>query len=155
MVGGGKGVEGEDAQGRRTIQHDEIEALLENGRPEKEGEALQMVFSAGDFDFRAAEVHLAGDDAEAVEGGGFDFFLQGALAEEGAVGAGADGFFQAQAAGGVGLGVQVHEQNTAAQLGQASREVDRRGGLSNAAFLVGDRNDFRRHGGSIRQRKAA
>src|SRR5208283_1044650 len=109
---------------------------------EEEGEAAQMVPGAGQFDFGAAQVHFAGDDAEAVEGGGFDFVQQRAFAEEGAVGAGAFDFFQAQAAGGVGLGVQIHQENAPAQGGQAGGQIDGGGGLAHAAFLIGHGDDF-------------
>ena len=77
VIGGGKGVEGQNAQGGRTVNQDKIEA----GRDRDDGlqqarQAVEMVFGAGDLNFRAAHIHLAGDDLQALEGGGADFFRQ-------------------------------------------------------------------------------
>jgi len=92
MIGGGEGVEGEDAQGGRAVNQDEIKSVLGREGLEEKGEALEMVFGTGDFNFGAAEVHFAGDQAEAVEGGGFDLFQERALAQEGPVGAAPSSF---------------------------------------------------------------
>src|SRR5215469_955109 len=108
-----------------------------------------MVFGAGEFDVRAAEVDFAGDDVEAVEGGALDFFGKRAFAKQGTVGAAALGFFEAEAAGGVGLRVEVEEEDAFAVGGKAGGEVDGGGGFSNAAFLVGDGYDFGRHEGGV------
>src|SRR5262249_28139092 len=47
----------------------------------------------------------------------------------------------AQAAGGIGLGVDVHDENVATLLSQARAEVDGGGRLPDATFLAGNRND--------------
>ena len=44
----------------------------------------------------------------------------------------------ADAAGGVGLRVEVDEQDVLAGDGEGGGQVDRRGGLSDAALLIGD-----------------
>ena len=51
-------------------------------------------------------------------------------------------FVHARAHGGIALGVQVHHQHTLADLGQAGRQVHRRGGFANAALLVGNTENF-------------
>jgi hypothetical protein len=48
---------------------------------------------------------------------------------------------EAEAAGGVALGVHVHEEHAAAEGGEASAEVHGGGGLADAAFLVDDCDD--------------
>src|SRR6185312_2406556 len=47
----------------------------------------------------------------------------------------------AAAHGGVALRVEVHEQDTAAGGRERGGQIDRGGGLTDAAFLVGDRDD--------------
>ena len=74
-----------------------------------------------------------------------NFVAQGAFAEQGAIGAGALGFFQAQTAGGVGLRVEVDEKDGPAGRGEAGREIDGGGGFAHAALLIGDRDEFGWH----------
>jgi hypothetical protein len=81
-----------------------------------------------------------------ADGGRLDDAGDGLVAEENVVDAGAGGFFDAQAAGGVGLGIEVDQENLLAALGQAGGEIDGGGGLADAAFLVGDGDDGRGHG---------
>ena len=52
----------------------------------------------------------------------------------------------AEATGGVALGVQVAEEDLFAQLAQAPGQVDGGGGLTDAALLVCDRDDFTQWG---------
>ncbi len=47
----------------------------------------------------------------------------------------------AQAGGGVALGIEIDDQDPVAQLGQRRSEVDGGGGLAHAALLVGDGDD--------------
>ena len=49
-----------------------------------------------------------------------------------------------QAGGRVGLGIEIQQQHPQAAGGQRRAEIDRRGRLADAAFLVGDRQDARR-----------
>lgn len=103
-----------------------------------------MIFAAGQLDLDAAEVHFAGDEMEAVEGGGEDFFEQRAFAEERAVGAGTGGFLDADAAGGVGLRVHIDEEDALPEGGEARRKVHGRGGFP-PRLLIGNRHDIARH----------
>src|SRR5690606_41052804 len=48
---------------------------------------------------------------------------------------------QPQAAGGVGLGVDVHQQGGLSRLGQACAQVHHGGGFADPAFLVGYSDD--------------
>jgi hypothetical protein len=75
----------------------------------------------------------------------FDFVEQAAFTQQNAIRAGTLGFFQAQAAGGIGLRVEVKQEHALAQRGEARGKIDGRGGLAHAAFLVGDRDDFGWH----------
>ena len=53
--------------------------------------------------------------------------------------------FDAKAAGGVSLGVEIYEKDSLAREGEASGEVDGGGSFADAAFLVSDSEDTR-HG---------
>ena len=53
------------------------------------------------------------------------------------------GRIDAEAGAGVALGVKVDDQDLLAHGGQCRAEIDRRGGLANAALLVGDGDDAR------------
>src|SRR5208283_3763491 len=86
VIGGGKGVEGEDAQGWRTVNHYDIELVPGRHRLQQRRQAAEVVFGAGDLDFRAAHIDFAGDDVQPLEGGGAYLVGQRALAQQGAVG---------------------------------------------------------------------
>ena len=57
--------------------------------------------------------------------------------------------FDAQAAGSVGLRVQVNDEDFLFQLGQGGGQVDSRGGFSHSSFLVGDGDDFHEENGAM------
>ncbi len=104
-----------------------------------------MVVGPSQFEIRAAEIDFAGDDIEVFEGGLLDFIHQAALTQQHAVGALAFEFLQPDAAGGIGLWVQVEQQHAAAQGRDASCQVHGGRGLSHAAFLISHGNDFGPH----------
>src|SRR5208282_2593569 len=65
VIGGGEGVEGEDAEGRGAVNHNHVKAPGGGDRGQQAGQAAEVVFGAGDLDFRAAHIDFAGDDVEA------------------------------------------------------------------------------------------
>ena len=67
----------------------------------------------------------------------------------GTVHAAALGFFQPKAAGGVGLRVEIQQQNFLAERGKAGGEVDGGRGLAHAAFLIGYCDNFGRHANGV------
>ena len=50
--------------------------------------------------------------------------------------------FQAQSAGGIALGIQVHQQDLGTCEGKVGGQVDGGGGFADSAFLAGDGDDF-------------
>jgi len=106
---------------------------------------VQIILAARQFDVRPAQIDFTGNNLQTFERSGFDFIGQVPVTEERAISAGARGFFEAQAAGGVGLRVEVEKQYAAADSGQARRHIYRGGGFADAALLIGDRNDFGWH----------
>ena len=142
FVGGGEGVRHQDAERGRAIEEDEIERGVVAERLERGAEPGEVILGAGDFDFRPGEFEIAGNEPEVRPAGGDDFFRDRALANEGSVNGLALERRKAEAAGGIGLGIEVDEQDARAAVGEAGGEIDRGRGLTHAAFLVGDRDDF-------------
>jgi hypothetical protein len=56
------------------------------------------------------------------------------------------GLVHPHAGGGVGLGVEIAQEDPLPGLPQRGAEVDARGGLAHAALLIDNRNGFRQHG---------
>ena len=104
-----------------------------------------MIIHAGDFHVGGAQIHFAGNDLEPLIIGGLDLFEQLPFPEQDAISAGTLNFFEAEAAGRVGLGIKIKQQHPLAERRQAGGEIDGSGGFSDPAFLVGDRNDFGWH----------
>ena len=106
---------------------------------------MEMVFDTGEFEVGAAKVDFAGNDVQPFVGGRLDFLEQVAFTEKGLIGAAAFGFFQTEPAGGIGLGIEVKEENAFAGGGETGREVDGAGGFAHAPFLIGNRDDSSGH----------
>jgi hypothetical protein len=62
-------------------------------------------------------------------------------------------FFEAEAAGGVGLRVEINEKRALAESGEARGEIDGCGCFAHAAFLVGDSDHLSRHARDCRARE--
>ena len=141
----GKGVQGQDAERRRAINQDNIKSSAVQNRFERLRDALQMIFEARDFQVGGAQIHFARNDFEPLVSRRLYFFEEISFAEQNAIRARAFNFFQADAAGCVGLRVEVKKQNALAERGEAGGKIDGGGGFSHATFLVGDRDDFGWH----------
>ena len=146
-VRGGEGVERENPQRRRAINHDEVVLARVTHGLKRLLEPVQVVLQPGQLDLRAAQIHFAGDDGQALERGGQDVVREGAFPQQRAIAAGPLGLGQAHAAGGIGLRVDVHEEHPLAEGGEAGGEVDGGGGLTHATLLVRHGDDFGRHAG--------
>jgi len=104
-----------------------------------------MVFHSCQFKIGGAQIRLGRHDFKPLEGGVFDFIEQAAFAEQHAISAGAFGLFQTEAARGVGLRVEIEKEHAPAKSGEAGGEINGGGSFPNAAFLIGDRDDFGWH----------
>ena len=140
-----KGVQGENAQRRRAVNLDHVESLRFQHGLQHAGNAEQMIFHSRQFEIGGAQIHFAGNDIKPLESGAFDFVEQAAFTQQDAIRAVTLGFFQTQAAGGIGLGVEIKQEHALAQRGEARSQIDGSGCLAHAAFLVGDRDDFGWH----------
>ena len=72
------------------------------------------------------------------------------FAEQGGIDARAFLFFEAHAAGGVGLRVEVDQQHVLFACGEAGSEVDGGSRFSDAAFLICECDNFSAHGQNFR-----
>src|SRR5262249_8992693 len=101
--------------------------------------------SAGQFNIQAAEIHFAGDNFQSLKQGAAHLFQERPFTQQHTVSAGPSRFFEPQTAGGVGLGIEIEEQHSPSDGGDAGREIDRCGCLADATLLIGNSNDFGRH----------
>ncbi len=146
MVGRGECVQGEQTESRRAVDDKDVERPVILDRLEQAAESAESIVEASEFEFDAAKVYFAGDGEETFERGRFHSLDGGTLAEQGPVEAVALGLLEAEAAGGVGLGVEIDQKHPLPGGRHAGGEVDRRRRFSDAAFLIGDGKDGRRHG---------
>ena len=134
-VGGGEGVDGEDAQGGRGIDEDVVVKVQHRLQtvPEQVLAAL-----AGELQFDAAEQHVGGDDV--AEGGVLDGLHRQQFPLEGVV----DGVLhlhpvvRPQAEGKVPLGVEVDAEDPPPHMPQPHGDGIGGGGLAYPPLLVGN-----------------
>jgi hypothetical protein len=120
---------------------DEVEGRAD--RLEELEEPMGTAVGHGQLDLGAGQGGRGRDQAKAgglyradeLLGGGA---LQQAVVDAAAVAVGGG----PHAAGGVGLRVEVDQEGGVAAVGQAGRQVDGRGGLADAAFLIDDGDDL-------------
>ena len=91
------------------------------------------------------EVLLARNEGEVLVRRRCDHVEGAALAVQGPVEAAARLFLHADGAGGVGLGVQIHEKRVDLLFGQCCRQVHGGRGFADAALLVGNGEDSGGH----------
>lgn len=140
-IGGDEGVEGEEVEGGGAIDED-ISVLLANW-----GEAgLEAGLALGhldEFDVDADEGAVGGEEVEAFAAGFDDGIGGGFFAGEDMVEADVFGVFaDAEAGGGVSLGVRVHKEHSKFVCGEGSRQVDSGGGFADPALLISDGYDL-------------
>ena len=148
FVAGGQGGSHQHAQGGGRV-HDAV--IVGTGfaqRGERLPEPGQMVAGPRQLYLHAGQVHGGGNNVQPFSAGRPDALFRRNLVEQGGVQAGRLPGVDAQAAGGVGLRVQVNNENFLFQLGQGGGQVDSRGGLSHSPFLVGDGDDFHEENGA-------
>jgi len=142
FVAGGQGGGHQDSQGGRRIHDAVIIGIRLPQGSERFPEPGQVVAGAGQFYFHAGQVHGGGNDVQPFSAGRQDALFRSKLAEQGRVQAGHVFSVNAHAAGGIGLRIQVNDQDFLLQLGQGGGQVDGRGGFSHSPLLVGDGDDF-------------
>src|SRR5690606_1032971 len=141
-VGRDERVQREQAERRRAVDEDTVEAIAQ--RLQERAQTRLAVRQRDELDFGAGQVALGGKCGGVVARGRWEERGRvGAGAGEG-VGGRADGAAlttEADAAGYVALWVGVDEEDPLVGEGQRGREVDGGGGLADAALLVRDGDD--------------
>ena len=83
---------------------------------------------------------------------GDDRFAQRRFADQHVIGrAAAVAAVDAEAGRGVALRIEIDDQHALADRGERGAEIDRGGGLADAALLVGERQHARMAGGGVRR----
>jgi hypothetical protein len=136
-VGGAQAVEGEQRQGRRAVDQDEV--VFAGVQGEGVAQAVLAAVEADQFDLGAGQVAVGGDQVVVAGLGAHAGFGHGVQADQQVIHRLAEAaLVDAAAHGRVALGVEVDEQHALAGGGEAGGEVDAGGRLADAALLVGD-----------------
>ena len=109
-------------------------------------DAEEGIFQAGELDFRPGEIQFRGEDLEVGLPGGLQEIESPGLAEKHGVEAFSRDMLQAETAGGVGLGIQVDEEDSPPGFSGPGGQVDGGGGLAHASFLIHYGYDAHRKG---------
>ena len=137
-IGGDQGVEGQEVEGGRAVDDDEAVIVADFG--DAFAEAEFAVGHVDEFEVGADEVFVGGDEGEAFEFGGDDGVGRRGVAQEDVVDAGPLAVFgDAEAGGGIALGVGIDDEDTEVIGGQGGGQVDGGRGFTDPAFLVGNR----------------
>ena len=139
-IAGAQAVEGEQIEAGRAVDEDEV--VIAGHLGQRLPQAALPLGHIHQFHHRAGQLDVGGDDVHLVLGGNNGVGSLG-LPDEQLVDAGLDVFLgDAEAAGGVALGVQVHNEDFFVLGGHTGRQIDRRGAFAHAALLVRNCNDF-------------
>ena len=138
-VGGAQGVEGKQLQRGGAVDEDII-VLLPEGLQSVFQQVLPVVNA--DHLHGGAGQSLVGGDHVGPLGGDDGLPAVGAVDEDVVDGGGCGGLVHSKAGGGVGLGVEVADEDPLAQLLQGGGQVDTGGGLTHTALLVDNGNGF-------------
>ena len=132
-------IQGQQTERRRTVDQHIVE--LGHGTADCVTQQILPPVHIDQFEFRRRQIHGRGDDGEAGYGGVDQCLVERDLTEQQIVGAGRPPrTLNAEAGRRIALGIQIDHQHTAANCRQRGREINRRGGLANPAFLIGDRD---------------
>jgi hypothetical protein len=117
-IGGDEGVQREEVECRRTVEDDDFKLLT--NLLEGVAEAVFAIFGVDQLDIGSDEVLGRGNHLELLDGGGLKELRGFEVSHEKGVGALAIGILlEAEAGGGVGLGVAIDEEGVDAAGGEA------------------------------------
>jgi hypothetical protein len=138
-VGGGECVQGQQPEGGRAVDQHVVVAVGDRG--EGAGEALLAVRKGDELDLGADEVGARRRDLEELELRGSHHLEEARAADQGVVDLGLR-VDEAEAAAGVALRIEVHEQHRVLGRGDGGGEVHGCGGFPHTALLVGESHDL-------------
>lgn len=139
-IGGGQGINGQEIEGGGAID-DDVVVVVPNGF-QSGPEACFAMIDVDQIQVGRDQVLIGRQERESVVGRGNDSFGDAGLGEKDIVeGVAAGDFLDSDAGGGVSLGVGINQEDAEFRGGQGCREIDCRGGLTDSAFLIRDRDD--------------
>ena len=146
LLGSDEGAGHEEANAGWAVEDDQIEGGIEAQGIESGTDVAERVFHSGEVHFGPGEVEFGSKNLEVGVAGGLEHIEGTGLSEQNGVEAFARHVPQAEATGGIGLGIKIDQENTAACLGRTSGEVNGGGGLADPALLINDSHDAHTQG---------
>ena len=119
LVGGDKGAGHEETNAGGAIEDDEIESGLVAEGCEGVADTEKGVLDSGEFHFCSRQIHLGGEDLEVLLAGRLEHVDGTGIPDEDGVETFTRDDFEPKAAGGVGLGVEIDEEDAPTGLGRA------------------------------------
>ena len=119
LVGGDKGAGHEETHAGGAIEDDEIESGLVAEGCEGVADTEKGVLDSGEFHFCSRQIHFGGKDLEVFLARRLEHVDGAGIPDEDGVEAFTGDDFEPKAAGGVGLGVEIDEENAATCFGGA------------------------------------
>ena len=120
FVGGDESTGHEEADAGWAIEDDEIESGIVAEGCEGVADTEKGVLDSGEFHFCSRQIHLGGEDLEVFLAGRLEHVDGTGIPDEDGVETFTRDDFEPKAAGGVGLGVEIDEENAAACFSGAS-----------------------------------
>jgi len=152
FFGGDEGAGHEEPDAGGTVEQDKVERGIVFERGESLADTEEGVFQTGQFDLGPGEIQFGREDLEVGLAGGLQHFRGAGLSQQDRIEASAGNAFQAETAGGVGLGIEVNQKDAATGLSRPGGQVDGGGRLADATFLVHHGHDAHRTGNDGRGR---
>ena len=120
FVGGDESTGHEEADAGWAIEDDEIESGIVAEGCEGIADTEKGVLDSGEFHFCSRQIHLGGEDLEVLLAGRLEHVDGTGIPDEDGVEAFTRDDFESKATGGVGLGVEIDEENAATCFSGAS-----------------------------------
>ena len=141
-------IDGEKIERRRAIdQHIGVVGVRRRVVVQRGDRIAQAERAAGrraEFELEAGQIHGRGRDVQPRHRGRHHGFAQRRFADQHVIGrAVAVAAIDAEAGRGVALRIEIDDQHALADRRERGAEIDRGGGLADAALLVGERQDAR------------
>ena len=136
----------EEANAGRAVEDDQIEGGIEAQGIESGTDVAERVFHSGEVHFGPGEVEFGSENLKVGVTGRLQHIEGTGLAEENGVEAFAGHVLQAEATGGIGLGIKIDEEDPATCFGRSRGEVNGGGGLADPALLINDSHDAHTQG---------
>ncbi len=136
----------EQANAGGAVEDDQIEGGIQTQGIESGTDVAKRVVHSGEIHFGPGEVEFGSENLKVGVTGRLQHIEGTGLAEENGVEAFAGHVLQAEATGGIGLGIKIDEEDPATCFGRSRGEVNGGGGLADPALLINDSHDAHTQG---------